>query len=172
MDKCIVKFNGIHYIVVRTLIPPTNNTLLVLVPPTPDNAFEIATIAVPIKLEKDECAFIPDYDEIAKQLLENGVIKETDEAFEGAPVQELAADEDNLHIIPIYKIDLNEVETVPALTKHLPEELLNQYMECCNAKKNLDEVSSFSQDEFNTDHLPTMTWNDLAKRIAKFQDGW
>lgn len=77
-NRCIVMWREIQYLVVRTSVPPTNNTLLILVPPTPENALEIITIMNPDKMEENECTFMPEYNEIAEQLLKMEVIKETE----------------------------------------------------------------------------------------------
>lgn len=201
-NRCIVMWRGIQYLVVRTSVPPTNNTLLILVPPTPENALEIITIMNPDKMEENECTFMPEYNEIAEQLLKMEVIVETEEALKGMPLSELLMNEDNTQLIPIYKINLNRVENVPELAEHLPENLLKKYTECCKLKEDLNEIkyfssndiesNSFSQDTSNTESdsfsqdtsntksegsnsrelNPTLTWEVLAKKIAKTQYGW
>lgn len=201
-NRCIVMWRGIQYLVVRTSVPPTNNTLLILVPPTPENALEIITIMNPDKMEENECTFMPEYNEIAEQLLKMEVIVETEEALKGMPLSELLMNEDNTQLIPIYKINLNRVENVPELAEHLPENLLKKYTECCKLKEDLNEIKyfssndtesdsfssdtsntesdSFSQDTSNTksegsnsrELNPTLTWEVLAKKIAKTQYGW
>lgn len=195
-------WRGIQYLVVRTSVPPTNNTLLILVPPTPENALEIITIMNPDKMEENECTFMPEYNEIAEQLLKMEVIVETEEALKGMPLSELLMNEDNTQLIPIYKINLNRVENVPELAEHLPENLLKKYTECCKLKEDLNEIKyfssndtesdsfssdtsntesdSFSQDTSNTksegsnsrELNPTLAWEVLAKKIAKTQYGW
>ena len=201
-NRCIVMWRGIQYLVVRTSVPPTNNTLLILVPPTPENALEIITIMNPDKVEENECTFMPEYNEIAEQLLKMEVIVETEEALKGMPLSELLMNEDNTQLIPIYKINLNMVENVPELAEHLPENLLKKYTECCKLKEDLNEIKyfssndtesdsfssdtsntesdSFSQDTSNTksegsnsrELNPTLAWEVLAKKIAKTQYGW
>lgn len=201
-NRCIVMWRGIQYLVVRTSVPPTNNTLLILVPPTPENALEIITIMNPDKMEENECTFMPEYNEIAEQLLKMEVIVETEEALKGMPLSELLMNEDNTQLIPIYKINLNRVENVPELAEHLPENLLKKYTECCKLKEDLNEIKyfssndtesdsfssdtsntesdSFSQDTSNTksegsnsrELNPTLAWEVLAKKIAKTQYGW
>lgn len=201
-NRCIVMWRGIQYLVVRTSVPPTNNTLLILVPPTPENALEIITIMNPDKMEENECTFMPEYNEIAEQLLKMKVIVETEEALKGMPLSELLMNEDNTQLIPIYKINLNRVENVPELAEHLPENLLKKYTECCKLKEDLNEIKyfssndtesdsfssdtsntesdSFSQDTSNTksegsnsrELNPTLAWEVLAKKIAKTQYGW
>lgn len=201
-NRCIVMWRGIQYLVVRTSVPPTNNTLLILVPPTPENALEIITIMNPDKMEENECTFMPEYNKIAEQLLKMEVIEETEKALEGMPLSELLMNEDNTQLIPIYKINLNRVENVPELAEHLPENLLKKYTECCKLKEDLNEIKyfssndiesdsfssdtsntesdSFSQDTSNTksegsnsrELNPTLTWEVLAKKIAKTQYGW
>lgn len=201
-NRCIVMWRGIQYLVVRTSVPPTNNTLLILVPPTPENALEIITIMNPDKMEENECTFMPEYNEIAEQLLKMDVIVETEEALKGMPLSELLMNEDNTQLIPIYKINLNRVENVPELAEHLPENLLKKYTECCKLKEDLNEIKyfssndtesdsfssdtsntesdSFSQDTSNTksegsnsrELNPTLAWEVLAKKIAKTQYGW
>lgn len=201
-NRCIVMWIGIQYLVVRTSVPPTNNTLLILVPPTPENALEIITIMNPDKVEENECTFMPEYNEIAEQLLKMEVIVETEEALKGMPLSELLMNEDNTQLIPIYKINLNRVENVPELAEHLPENLLKKYTECCKLKEDLNEIKyfssndtesdsfssdtsntesdSFSQDTSNTksegsnsrELNPTLAWEVLAKKIAKTQYGW
>lgn len=221
-------WRGIQYLVVRTSVPPTNNTLLILVPPTPENALEIITIMNPDKMEENECTFMPEYNKIAEQLLKMEVIEETEKALEGMPLSELLMNEDNTQLIPIYKINLNRVENVPELVEHFPQNLLKKYTECCKLKEDLNEIKYFSQDttdkesdSFNQDTLnaesnsfsqgtsdiesnsfsqdtsntesdsfsqdtsntksegsnsrelnPTLTWEVLAKKIAKTQYGW
>ena len=135
-----------QYLVVRTSVPPTNNTLLILVPPTPENALEIITIMNPDKMEENECTFMPEYNEIAEQLLKMEVIKETEETLEGMPLRELLMNEDNTQLIPIYKINLNRVENVPELVEHFPQNLLKKYTECCKLNEDLNEIKYFSQD--------------------------
>lgn len=98
-NRCIVMWRGILYLVVRTSVPPTNNTLLILVPPTPENALEIITIMNPDKMEENECTFMPKYNKIVEQLLKMEVIKETDETLEGMPLRELLMNEDNTQLI-------------------------------------------------------------------------
>ena len=201
-NRCIVMWRGIQYLVVRTSVPPTNNTLLILVPPTPENALEIITIMNPDKVEENECTFMPEYNEIAEQFLKMEVIVETEEALKGMPLSELLMNEDNTQLIPIYKINLNRVENVPELAEHLPENLLKKYTECCKLKEDLNEIKyfssndtesdsfssdtsntesdSFSQDTSNTksegsnsrELNPTLAWEVLAKKIAKTQYGW
>lgn len=201
-NRCIVMWRGIQYLVVRTSVPSTNNTLLILVPPTPENALEIITIMNPDKVEENECTFMPEYNEIAEQLLKMEVIVETEEALKGMPLSELLMNEDNTQLIPIYKINLNRVENVPELAEHLPENLLKKYTECCKLKEDLNEIKyfssndtesdsfssdtsntesdSFSQDTSNTksegsnsrELNPTLAWEVLAKKIAKTQYGW
>ena len=146
-NRCIVMWRGIQYLVVRTSVPPTNNTLLILVPPTPENALEIITIMNPDKMEKNECTFIPKYNKIAEQLLKMEVIKETEETLEGMPLSELLMNEDNTQLIPIYKISLNRVENVPELVEHFPQNLLKKYTECCKLNEDLNEIKYFSQDD-------------------------
>ena len=221
-------WRGIQYLVVRTSVPPTNNTLLILVQPTPENALEIITIMNPDKMEENECTFMPEYNKIAEQLLKMEVIEETEKALEGMPLSELLMNEDNTQLIPIYKINLNRVENVPELVEHFPQNLLKKYTECCKLKEDLNEIKYFSQDttdkesdSFNQDTLnaesnsfsqgtsdiesnsfsqdtsntesdsfsqdtsntksegsnsrelnPTLTWEVLAKKIAKTQYGW
>ena len=128
----------------RTSVPPTNNTLLILVPPTPENALEIITIMNPDKMEENECTFMPEYNEIAEQLLKMEVIKETEETLEGMPLRELLMNEDNTQLIPIYKINLNRVENVPELVEHFPQNLLKKYTECCKLNEDLNEIKYFS----------------------------
>ena len=140
-------WRGIQYLVVRTSVPPTNNTLLILVPPTPENALEIITIMNPDKMEENECTFIPKYNKIAEQLLKMEVIKETEETLEGMPLSELLMNEDNTQLIPIYKISLNRVENVPELVEHFPQNLLKKYTECCKLNEDLNEIKYFSQDD-------------------------
>lgn len=215
-NRCIVMWRGIQYLVVRTSVPPTNNTLLILVPPTPENALEIITIMNPDKMEENECTFMPEYNEIAEQLLKMEVIKETKETLEGMPLSELLMNKDNTQLIPIYKINLNRVENVPELLEHFPQNLLKKYAECCKLKKHLNKIKyfssdatdtesdsfsqdttdtesnsfssdtlntesdSFSQDTLNTksegdnsrELNPTLTWEVLAKKIAKTQYCW
>lgn len=150
-NRCIVMWRGIQYLVVRTSVPPTNNTLLILVPPTPENALEIITIMNPDKMEENECTFIPKYNKIAEQLLKMEVIKETEETLEGMPLSELLMNEDNTQLIPIYKINLNRVENVPELLGHFPQNLLKKYTECCKLKEDLNEIKYFSQDTSNAE---------------------
>lgn len=145
-NRCIVMWRGIQYLVVRTSVPPTNNTLLILVPPTPENALEIITIMNPDKMEENECTFMPKYNKIAEQLLKMEVIKETDETLEGMPLSELLMNEDNTQLIPIYKINLNRVENVPELVEHFPQNLLKKYTECCKLNEDLNEIKYFSSD--------------------------
>ena len=133
-----------QYLVVRTSVPPTNNTLLILVPPTPENALEIITIMNPDKMEENECTFMPEYNKIAEQLLKMEVIKETEETLEGMPLRELLMNEDNTQLIPIYKINLNRVENVPELVEHFPQNLLKKYTECCKLNEDLNEIKYFS----------------------------
>lgn len=228
-NRCIVMWRGILYLVVRTSVPPTNNTLLILVPPTPENALEIITIMNPDKMEENECTFMPKYNKIVEQLLKMEIIKETDETLEGMPLSELLMNEDNTQLIPIYKINLNRVENVPELVEHFPQNLLKKYTECCKLNEDLNEIKYFSSDttdkesdsfnqddtnaesnSFNQDDTsdtesnsfssdttdtesnsfsqdtsnaesegnnsrelnPTLTWEVLAKKIAKTQYGW
>lgn len=228
-NRCIVMWRGILYLVVRTSVPPTNNTLLILVPPTPENALEIITIMNPDKMEENECTFMPKYNKIVEQLLKMEVIKETDETLEGMPLSELLMNEDNTQLIPIYKINLNRVENVPELVEHFPQNLLKKYTECCKLNEDLNEIKYFSSDttdkesdsfnqddtnaesnSFNQDDTsdtesnsfssdttdtesnsfsqdtsnaesegnnsrelnPTLTWEVLAKKIAKTQYCW
>lgn len=146
-NRCIVMWREIQYLVVRTSVPPTNNTLLILVPPTSENALEIITIMNPDKMEENECTFMPEYNEIAEQLLKMEVIKETEETLEGMPLRELLMNEDNTQLIPIYKINLNRVENVPELVEHFPQNLLKKYTECCKLNEDLNEIKYFSQDD-------------------------
>ena len=146
-NRCIVMWREIQYLVVRTSVPPTNNTLLILVPPTSENALEIITIMNPDKMEENECTFMPEYNEIAEQLLKMEVIKETEETLEGTPLRELLMNEDNTQLIPIYKINLNRVENVPELVEHFPQNLLKKYTECCKLNEDLNEIKYFSQDD-------------------------
>ena len=215
-NRCIVMWREMQYLVVRTSVPPTNNTLLILVPPTPENALEIITIMNPDKMEENECTFMPEYNEIAEQLLKMEVIKETEETLEGMPLRELLMNEDNTQLIPIYKINLNRVENVPELVEHFPQNLLKKYTECCKLNEDLNEIkyfssgttdkesnsfssdttdtesnsfsqdttdtesNSFSQDTSNAESEgnssrelnPTLTWEVLAKKIAKTQYCW
>ena len=143
-NRCIVMWIEMQYLVVRTSVPPTNNTLLILVPPTPENALEIITIMNPDKMEENECTFMPEYNEIAEQLLKMEVIKETEETLEGMPLRELLMNEDNTQLIPIYKINLNRVENVPELVEHFPQNLLKKYTECCKLNEDLNEIKYFS----------------------------
>lgn len=143
-NRCIVMWREIQYLVVRTSVPPTNNTLLILVPPTPENALEIITIMNPDKMEENECTFMPEYNEIAEQLLKMEIIKETEETLEGMPLRELLMNEDNTQLIPIYKINLNRVENVPELVEHFPQNLLKKYTECCKLNEDLNEIKYFS----------------------------
>lgn len=146
-NRCIVMWREMQYLVVHTSVPPTNNTLLILVPPTPENALEIITIMNPDKMEENECTFMPEYNEIAEQLLKMEVIKETEETLEGMPLRELLMNEDNTQLIPIYKINLNRVENVPELVEHFPQNLLKKYIECCKLNEDLNEIKYFSQDD-------------------------
>lgn len=146
-NRCIVMWREMQYLVVRTSVPPTNNTLLILVPPTPENALEIITIMNPDKMEENECTFMPKYNKIAEQLLKMEVIKETDETLEGMPLSELLMNEDNTQLIPIYKINLNRVENVPELVEHFPQNLLKKYTECCKLNEDLNEIKYFSSDD-------------------------
>lgn len=217
-NRCIVMWREMQYLVVRTSVPPTNNTLLILVPPTSENALEIITIMNPDKMEENECTFMPEYNEIAEQLLKMEVIKETEETLEGMPLRELLMNEDNTQLIPIYKINLNRVENVPELVEHFPQNLLKKYTECCKLNEDLNEIKYFSQDDefaesgsFSQDDTnaesnsfsqdtsntksegnsfsqdtsnaesegnssrelnPTLTWEVLAKKIAKTQYCW
>lgn len=215
-NRCIVMWREMQYLVVRTSVPPTNNTLLILVPPTPENALEIITIMNPDKMEENECTFMSKYNKIAEQLLKMEVIKETDETLEGMPLSELLMNEDNTQLIPIYKINLNRVENVPELVEHFPQNLLKKYTECCKLNEDLNEIkyfssddeftesdsfsqdttdiesdsfssdttdmesNSFSQDTSNAEFEgnnsrelnPTLTWEVLAKKIAKTQYCW
>lgn len=200
-NRCIVMWREMQYLVVRTSVPPTNNTLLILVPPTPENALEIITIMNPDKMEENECTFMPKYNKIAEQLLKMEVIKETDETLEGMPLSELLMNEDNTQLIPIYKINLNRVENVPELVEHFPQNLLKKYTECCKLNEDLNEIKYFSSDDTNAESNsfssdttdtesnsfsqdtsnaesegnnsrelnPTLTWEVLAKKIAKTQ---
>ena len=143
-NRCIVMWREMQYLVVRTSVPPTNNTLLILVPPTSENALEIITIMNPDKMEENECTFMPEYNEIAEQLLKREVIKETEETLEGMPLRELLMNEDNTQLIPIYKINLNRVENVPELVEHFPQNLLKKYTECCKLNEDLNEIKYFS----------------------------
>lgn len=143
-NRCIVMWREMQYLVVRTSVPPTNNTLLILVPPTPENALEIITIMNPDKMEENECTFMPEYNKIAEQLLKMEVIKETEETLEGMPLRELLMNEDNTQLIPIYKINLNRVENVPELVEHFPQNLLKKYTECCKLNEDLNEIKYFS----------------------------
>ena len=190
-----------QYLVVRTSVPPTNNTLLILVPPTPENAFEIITIMNPDKMEENECTFMPEYNEIAEQLLKMEVIKETEETLEGMPLRELLMNEDNTQLIPIYKInllkkyteccklneDLNEIKYFSSGTTDKESDSFSQ--DDTNAESNSfsqdtsntkSEGNSFSQDTSNAESEgnssrelnPTLAWEVLAKKIAKTQYDW
>lgn len=168
-NRCIVMWREMQYLVVRTSVPPTNNTLLILVPPTPENALEIITIMNPDKMEENECTFMPKYNKIAEQLLKMEVIKETDETLEGMPLSELLMNEDNTQLIPIYKINLNRVENVPELVEHFPQNLLKKYTECCKLNEDLNEIKYFSSgttdkesDSFSQDDTNAES-NSLAK---------
>ena len=225
-NRCIVMWRGIPYLVVRTLVPPTNNTLLILVPPTPKHALKIITIMNPDEMEENECTFMPEYNEIVEQLLKMKVIEKTEKTLEGMPLSELLMNEDNTQLVPIYKINLNRVEIVPELAEHLPEDLLKKYAECCKIKRHLNEIAHFNGDDgslieqgietenaesnsfspdtpveesnsfspdipvtesnsFSPDAPnagaeggnsrelnPTLTWEVLAKKIARTQYGW
>lgn len=98
-------------------------------------------------MEENECTFMPEYNEIAEQLLKMEVIKETEETLEGMPLRELLMNEDNTQLIPIYKINLNRVENVPELVEHFPQNLLKKYTECCKLNEDLNEIKYFSQDD-------------------------
>lgn len=95
-------------------------------------------------MEENECTFMPEYNEIAEQLLKMEVIKETEETLEGMPLRELLMNEDNTQLIPIYKINLNRVENVPELVEHFPQNLLKKYTECCKLNEDLNEIKYFS----------------------------
>lgn len=166
-NRCIVMWRGIQYLVVRTSVPPTNNTLLILVPPTPENALEIITIMNPDKMEENECTFMPEYNEIAEQLLKMEVIVETEEALKGMPLSELLMNEDNTQLIPIYKINLNRVENVPELAEHLPENLLKKYTECCKLKEDLNEIKYFSSNDTESDSFSSDTSNTESDSFSQ-----
>lgn len=127
MKQCTITYEGEHCIVIRVNIPPINNLFLFLIHAEQDCTVEPITVPVAVPLDKDKCCFLPKFSgEVLAQLESKGIA-----VFSRDNIKGKKASTGELEKLPVYTIDLTQIEECEELLGIIPNKDLEKYQENC-----------------------------------------
>ena len=127
MNQCTITYKGEPCIVVRLSMPPIDNLFLFLVHTEQDGVVEPITVPVAVSIDENKCCFLPEFNgEVLAQLESKGIA-----VFEGDTVKGKSATTGELDELPVYTIDLAQIEECEELLAIIPDKVLDQYQESC-----------------------------------------
>lgn len=127
MKQCTITHEGETCIVVWLRMPPINNLFLFLVHTEQGGAVEPITVPVAIPLDENKCCFLPEFNgEALAQLESQGIA-----VSKGDIVKGKSATTGKLDELPVYTIDLTQIEECEELLTIIPQKVLDQYRESC-----------------------------------------
>lgn len=130
MKQCTITHEGETCIVVWLRMPPINNLFLFLVHTEQGGAVEPITVPVATPLDENKCCFLPEFNrEALAQLESQGIAVSKGDIVKGksATTGELG----ELDELPVYTIDLTQIEECEELLTIIPQKVLDQYRESC-----------------------------------------
>ena len=130
MKQCTITHEGETCIVVWLRMPPINNLFLFLVHTEQGGAVEPITIP----LDENKCCFLPEFNgEALAQLESQGIA-----VSKGDIVKGKSATTGKLDELPVYTIDLTQIEECEELLTIIPQKVLDQYRESCLRQCDID----------------------------------
>lgn len=161
--QCTVTYNNEQCLIVRLNLPPTNNLFLFLVHSEPDVTIESLTLPVSLQLDNNKCAFFSKFnDEVLAQLESQGIAVNQGDSLKGKCCDNSGMDE-----IPVYTIDLSQIEECEELIEIIPKDVLERYQESCMKQITIDTLISViiqdlaqemqeSGEELDEDYISTL----------------
>ena len=127
MNQCTITYKGEPCIVVRLSMPPIDNLFLFLVHTEQDGVMEPITVPVAVSIDENKCCFLPEFSgEVLAQLESQGIA-----VFKGDTIKGKSAITGELDELPVYTIDLSQIEECEELLAIIPDKVLEQYKENC-----------------------------------------
>lgn len=127
MNQCTITYQGETCIVVRLSMPPIDNLFLFLVHTEQDGVIEPITVLVAVSIDENKCCFLPEFSgEVLAQLESQGIA-----VREGDTIKGKSAVTGELDELPVYTIDLAQIEECEELLAIIPDKVLDQYQESC-----------------------------------------
>lgn len=127
MNQCTITYQGETCIVVRLSMPPIDNLFLFLVHTEQDGVIEPITVPVAVSIDENKCCFLPEFSgEVLAQLESQGIA-----VREGDTIKGKSAVTGELDELPVYTIDLAQIEECEELLAIIPDKVLDQYQESC-----------------------------------------
>ena len=127
MKQCTITHEGETCIVVWLRMPPIYNLFLFLVHTEQGGVVEPITVPVAIPLDENKCCFLPEFNgEALAQLESQGIA-----VSKGDTVKGKSAATGELDELPVYTIDLTQIEECKELLTIIPQKVLDQYQESC-----------------------------------------
>lgn len=127
MNQCTVTYKGEPCVVVRLSMPPIDNLFLFLVHTEHDGVIEPITAPVAVSIDENKCCFLPEFSgEVLAQLKSQGIA-----VCEGDTIKGKSAITGELDELPVYTIDLAQIEECEELLAIIPDKVLEQYKESC-----------------------------------------
>ena len=127
MNQCTITYKGEPCIVVRLSMPPIDNLFLFLVHTEQDGVIEPITVPVAMSIDENKCCFLPEFSgEVLAQLESQGIA-----VREGDTIKGKSAITGELDELPVYTIDLAQIEECEELLAIIPQKVLDQYQESC-----------------------------------------
>ena len=127
MNQCTITYQGETCIVVRLSMPPIDNLFLFLVHTEQDGVIEPITVPVAVSIDENKCCFLPEFSgEVLAQLESQGIA-----VSKGDTVKGKSAATGELDELPVYTIDLAQIEECEELLTIIPQKVLDQYQESC-----------------------------------------
>lgn len=127
MNQCIITYQGETCIVVRLSMPPIDNLFLFLVHTEQDGVIEPITVPVAVSIDENKCCFLPEFSgEVLAQLESQGIA-----VREGDTIKGKSAVTGELDELPVYTIDLAQIEECEELLAIIPDKVLDHYQESC-----------------------------------------
>lgn len=127
MNQCTITYQGETCIVVRLSMPPIDNLFLFLVHTEQDGVIEPITVPVAVSIDENKCCFLPEFSgEVLAQLKPQGIA-----VREGDTIKGKSAVTGELDELPVYTIDLAQIEECEELLAIIPDKVLDQYQESC-----------------------------------------
>ena len=108
-------------------MPPIDNLFLFLVHTEQDGVIEPITVPVAVSIDENKCCFLPEFSgEVLAQLESQGIA-----VSKGDTVKGKSAATGELDELPVYTIDLAQIEECEELLTIIPQKVLDQYQESC-----------------------------------------
>lgn len=127
MKQCTITHEGETCIVVWLRMPPINNLFLFLVHTEQDGVIEPITVPVAVSIDENKCCFLPEFSgEVLAQLESQGIA-----VREGDTIKGKSAVTGELDELPVYTIDLAQIEECEELLAIIPDKVLDHYQEIC-----------------------------------------